>query len=317
MFTTDPKWISFMVTFAEESSKPNTLPAYRFVPEHDWVPAESPSAHNFPATELQLITWNVDAGADQPKERLTRILKHLRKTVFRDSTPPPPCCILLQEVHEDVLPALLRSRWVREHFLVTPISTDDWTTPYGVVTLVSKAVPVSTVFVIELPKTTVGRQALFVDVHVSGPPPESGEGKRDNRTRTIRIANTHLEPEPSGARVRPKQLEQIARLLNVPRLDANICAGSMCSVQDSDKTAPSEAGFADAYKGLQRDSMTWGYQPRTEIPPCRLDKVLYFPTEKVEIECPKRIGFRTMLAGGVYVSDHCGLATRVRMLRGC
>ena len=304
-----------MVTFAEQSAKPKILSAYRYVPENDWVPVESPSAFNFPTTDLQLITWNMDAGGDRPKERFARAMQHVRMTVFRNSTPPPPCCILLQEVHEEVLPALLRSRWLREQFLVTPVSTNGWTTPYGLVTLVSKSVPVSTVFVVDLPKTAVGRQALFVDIHISAPPPDNDETQRGTRTRTIRIANTHLEPEPAGGRVRPTQLEQIARMLNIPNVDAYICAGSMCSVQDSDTTAPSKSGFADAYRGHKRDSMTWGYQPRTEMPPSRLDKVLYFPTETVEVGCPKRIGLRTMLAGGGYVSDHVGLVTTLKPLR--
>ena len=306
-----------MITFTEDCpTPPKPLSVYRFVADSDkkWVVAGSPSVSDTPPTELQLITWNIDAGSDLVRRRFIQAIQYLRKKVFGDSL-TPPCCILLQEVHEDVLPALLQSDWIRQSFLVTPITTDDWITPYGVVTLISQCVPVTTVFSIELPMTTVGRQALFVDVHLSAPPPQTENQKRDARIRTVRIANTHLEPEPSGSRLRPRQLKQIARMLNVPNLDACLCAGSMCSVRESDKTAPAEAGFADAWKGRKRDSMTWGYQPPTEQPPSRLDKILYFPTERVEVVSLTRIGHRTRMMSGGYLSDHCGLSAMVKILR--
>lgn len=306
-----------MVTFAEDASTPpKVLSMYLFVDSMQrWAPAGSPSASDAPATELQLITWNINAGASRVEQRFTRTMQYLRKVVLGDALTPPPCCILLQEVHEDVLPTVLESGWIRQNFLVTPISTDDWIIPYGIITLVSKSVPVTTVFTIELPMTTVGRQALFVDVHLSAPPPKTRKEEPDTRIRTIRIANTHLEPGVSGARLRPRQLKQIARMLNVPNLDACICAGSMWSVQDSDKTAPSEAGFADACRSLKQEFMTWGYQPPTKQPPARLDKILFFPMEKVEIDCPTRIGHRTRMSSGGYLSDHCGLSTVVKILR--
>ncbi|KAF8578185.1 hypothetical protein K439DRAFT_1395822 [Ramaria rubella] len=313
-----------MVTFAEESSpSPISLSMYRAISdsETEWVPADSPSCSEFSATEILLITWNINAAEDLAKERFIRIITHLRKKALGDSKIPPPCCILLQEVHEEVLSALLKHEWVRDNFLVTPINAAEWGTQYGNITLVSNTVPVSTVFFAELPMSKIGRHAIFVDVHLSAPPPESEEQVRDKRIRTIRIANTHLEPEPPHGRrdVRPRQLKQIARLLNVPNIEAFICAGSMCSLGASDKVAPSQAGFADAYKGAKRDSMTWGYQPRTQRLPCRLDKVLYFPTERVEIASPTRIGFRARMATGrdLYLSDHCGLSTKVKVLRDC
>ena len=304
-----------MITFVEESSTPKPLSAYQFLADK-WVAADSPSVSDFPPTELQLITWNIDAGSDLVKRRFTQTMHYLQKKVLGDPL-TSPCCILLQEVHTDVLPVLLKSEWIRRNFLATPISANDWITPYGIVTLISKSVPVTTVFSIELPMTTVGRQAVFVDVHLSAPMHTAQYQKSDTRIRTIRIANTHLEPEPSGSRLRPRQLKQIARMLNVPNLDACLCAGSMCSVRDSDKTAPAEAGFADACKGRKLDSMTWGYQPPTEQPPSRLDKILYFPTERVEVGCSTRIGHRARMMSGGYLSDHCGLSTTVKILRDC
>ncbi|KAF8487681.1 Endonuclease/exonuclease/phosphatase [Gautieria morchelliformis] len=305
-----------MITFVEDSSTPpKILSAYRFIDsQQKWVSVDSPSVPDFTASELKLITWNLDARSYLVKQRFTQAMRFLQNKVLGD-TIRTPCCILLQEVHKDVFPALLQSGWIRQNFVLAPISTDDWITPYGIVTLISKTMPVTTVFAVELHMTTVGRQALFLDIHLSAPPPETQEEQPDKRIRTIRIANTHLEPDPSGSRARPKQLKQIARMLNVPNLDACICAGSMWSVQNSDATAPFEAGFSDACKSPKRDSMTWGYQPPTEQPPARLDKILYFPTERVEVGYPARIAHRARMLSGGYISDHCGLSTMVKILR--
>lgn len=302
-----------MVTFAEPSSPPSTLDAYHYVSEDDkdWIPVHLCQCPTPSVAELRLVTWNLNAGGPAPIKRFARILAHIRRIVFQDLD-PTSSCICFQEVHTEVLQAILDNRWIRDHFVITPNDSQRWTTGYGLVSLVSKDIPLSRVFSIELPLTRVGRQALFIDIHLS-----STSSKTDlaRTNRTIRIANTHLEPESSsGFRIRPKQLRTIAQMLNVANVHASICAGSMVSVHEVDHTAPAEAGFADAYKGVLRGSETWGRSPhQTNFPPGRLDKVLYFPTEWVEVGCPRRIGDKFMALNEVFPSDHFGLLSVIKV----
>ncbi|KAF8517173.1 Endonuclease/exonuclease/phosphatase [Hysterangium stoloniferum] len=316
-----------MITF---SDNPSTPPCARHAYRYDntapkaWIPTDSPSSHDLSTRELRLITWNLNAGGPNPEDRFIRILDHIRTKVLvaTDTDPVPPCCILFQELNEVVFPVLLGNEWVQDNFLVTPISPDGWMTPYGLVTLVSKDIPLTTVFTIELPMTKVGRQALFIDMHLSVSPLIPSDLDPSD-TRTIRVANTHLEPEASnGWRARPKQLKQIARMLNADNIDGFICAGSMCSVQDSDNTAPAEAGFADAWtpqasqKRRKVRSETWGCCANmTYFPPARLDKILYFPAEGITVGVPNRAGTKFTAFEGIYPSDHFGVTANVKVFQ--
>lgn len=325
------------VTFAEPSSAPTMLDAYQHVSEEGWIPIHLCNCLTPSAAELRLITWNLNAGGPTPTKRFTRILNHLRLTVFEKSD-PKASCILFQEVHVEILQAMLDNRWIREHFVVTPKSGEHWTTAYGLVSLISKDIPVSRVFYIELPLTRVGRHALFIDIHLSSNSSSSSSSSSDTgdsdqssdlssssspsttdlaqTNRTLRIANTHLEPESGGGfRIRPKQLRTIAQMLNVDNVHAFICAGSMVSVQDVDHKAPGQLGLADAFKGITvRGSETWGRSPhQLDLPPGRLDKILYFPTEWVEVGSPRRIGDKFMATNEVFPSDHFGLLSEVKV----
>lgn len=313
-----------MITFSDSSSTPPRAGhAYRYDNEsHEaWIPTDSPSSYDLSASGLRLITWNLNAGGPNPEGRFIRILDHIRTKVLAttDTDPVPPCCVLFQELNEAVFPVLLGNNWVQDNFLVTPISPDGWMTPYGLVTLISKDIPLTTVFITELPMTKVGRQALFIDIHLSVSPSTPSD-LNPSDPRTIRVANTHLEPEASnGWRARPKQLKQIARMLNAENIDGFICAGSMCSVRDTDYTAAAEAGFADAWtpqagqtKG-KVGSETWGrYANMTDFPPARLDKILYFPTEGITVGLPNRAGTKFTAIEKVYPSDHFGVTASIK-----
>ncbi|GJJ10886.1 hypothetical protein Clacol_005114 [Clathrus columnatus] len=308
-----------MVTFAEPSSPISTQEAYRYESDENkgWIPVDFCQCPTLSASELRLITWNLNAGGPNPTKRFSRILAHLRRIVFQESA-PEASCILFQETHVDTLQAILDSSWIRDHFIVTPITGQLWTTPYGLVSLISKNIPLSRVFHIELPLTRVGRQALFIDVHLSNTAEVNESSKKvqiAKTNRTLRIANTHLEPESSnGFRIRPKQLRIIAQMLNVANVHASICAGSMVSVQDVDQTAPAQVGFVDAYNGVLKGSETWGRTPhQINLPPGRLDKILYFPTEWVEVGSPRRVGDKIMPLNEVFPSDHFGLLSIIKV----
>lgn len=79
----------------------------------------------------------------------------------------------------------------------------------------------------------------------------------------------------------------------------------------------SDSGPAmSAWKRGETDSAgyTWGYQPRSQFPLGRLDKILYTPLEMLEVEEPRRIGVGLRTEEGQWASDHFGLTTVVRVV---
>ncbi|KAF8517163.1 Endonuclease/exonuclease/phosphatase [Hysterangium stoloniferum] len=313
------------VTFEDQvvNSLPKLTTAFRCV-NNIWTRAESPSGREFLPKKLTIITWNMNAKAPFKNQRLLGVLRHIKEKKFLDANPPPASCILLQEVHAAALPTILACPWVRENYLITPISSHGWKSSFGLVTLVSKDVPVSTVFTMKLPMTSLGRQALFTDLHisVSTPKESSSSGPNGRIARTIRIANAHLESGTSDIdlRSREKQLYKIGQMLNGINIDVFICAGSLCSITEIDKISIARAGFTDVWR-RRRDPETWGHRSgKHGLPAGRLDKILYFPTPGVKFSSEACVGVTlkcevpTGTSSPVFVSDHTGVSTDLIIL---
>jgi tyrosyl-DNA phosphodiesterase 2 len=308
--------------FADELANmlPKYLPLYHFVSENnEWQPFIFHQPTVLPPADLQIITWNVDAKRPHRKERLRSIIDHLATEIFKGES-PSACYISFQEIHKAALRVLLRRQWVRDHFLVTPINPESWVTgKAGLVSLITKNVPVSRAFIIDLPMTTLGRQALFLDLHLSKPAQLQGETHKENRLRNVRIANCHLESGGTytDSRAREKQICHIAKMLNVSNLDAYICAGSLCSCLPDDTVSIARAGFEDSYKTLKWLSETWGEEiQHREYPPGRLDRIVYFPTQRSTIKLlltRYRLGVDTFIRGRMPVSDHYGILVTLHM----
>ena len=314
------------LTFADELPNilPKFMPLYHFSADAEkWVPFPFSTSKDIPAGNFHILTWNLNCNWPHRKERLREVIRYLEEDIFPDLAKekgaPPPCVLCFQEVHKVALKVLLRRQWIRDHFLVTPVNPESWPQEIsGLVTVISKAIPVSRAFIIDLPMSTLDRQALFVDLHLKGA--VSGEGSSTSggqRIHALRIANTHLEVGGTitDSRAREKQLKHIARMLNVPNLNVAICVGSLGACRDDDAYVIAEAGFADAYTGKQWASETWGVQPesRSHVP-ARMDRVLYFPAENLHVEIPKRIGLGASIRNETsYVSDHLGVRTVVKI----
>ncbi|KAH7921037.1 hypothetical protein BV22DRAFT_1107402 [Leucogyrophana mollusca] len=270
-------------------------------------------------SSLRLVSWNVDFMSQQPKKRLTAAISHIQHAVFECKTPserPEPCCILLQEVDVSAFTAILNNEWIQRCFLVVPASTDHWPykATYGNVTLVSRTLPVCGAFTIDFGNSDMRRNALFVDIKLSGPPPAD---HAPTGIVTIRIANTHLESLPIGARARPEQMKLIAEALEEDGIRGGVVAGDMNAIGPTDLTITQDVGLCDAWQGDEDDEegYTWGYQPRCEFPPGRLDKVLFTIRDGFEVEQPERIGIGEKIAHGKWISDHYGLVTSVHVER--
>ncbi|KAI8980165.1 Endonuclease/exonuclease/phosphatase [Trametes punicea] len=253
-----------------------------------------------PLTALRLITWNVDFMQRDTAGRLECILSYLQDSILSSS--PPPSCILLQELDASSLAAILLNAWVREHYVVTPPTTEHWKAHYGNATLISRVAPFQNTQMLVFANSHMGRAAIFVDVAMRSP--DSGE------VRTVRIANTHLESLPQGANARPKQLAAIADLLRGHGIDAGIVGGDMNMIGDvADQSIHVAAGLRDAcHSPDDPSSHTWGYQPSTRYPPGRLDRV-FFVGDRLHVDPVEVIGKGLRTKTGQWASDHYGLTT--------
>lgn len=244
---------------------------------------------------------------DRLRYTLDDIRSHLEQSDGGNDVSPVPSCILLQEIDGDAMPVILQNQWVREHFIVVPTSTKHWPSPrYGNVTLISNTVPSVSAQSLVFGNSRMGRNAVIVDVHLLA----SGS----DTPALLRIANVHLESLPEGTPMRPEQLLSTAELLRADGVRAGVVAGDMNPIDPRDATIPAEAGLTDAYRGGDDDesNFTWGYQPRSRFPPCRMDKILHTGNASLEVDAPNRIGVGLKMATGQWVSDHYGLMTTIK-----
>lgn len=264
-----------------------------------------------PPKSIRLISWNVDFMASNAGARLRHALDHIRSHLEQpdggDDVSLVPSCILLQEIDGNAMSVILNNEWVRKHFIVVPTSTKSWpSSRYGNVTLISDTVPTVGAQSLVFANSRMGRNAVIVDVHLAA----SG----NDMLVLLRIANVHLESLPEGTRKRPGQLLSTAELLREDGVHAGVVAGDMNPIDPRDATIPAEAGLMDAYRGAEDDEsgFTWGYQPRSRFPTCRMDKILHTDNASLVIDPPNRIGVGLKMPNGQWVSDHYGLMTTIR-----
>jgi tyrosyl-DNA phosphodiesterase 2 len=96
----------------------------------------------------------------------------------------------------------------------------------------------------------------------------------------------------------------------------------MNPIGPKDAGAPGALGLKDAWRKGDTDErgFTWGEQPRSEFPAGRFDKILYLPRKGYRVDEPQRIGMGLKVSNervpnGLWMSDHCGLWTKVQVLR--
>lgn len=268
--------------------------------------------HVNPPSFFNILSWNIDFAANNEEKRLKTALRHIQNVIFKckGGQAPDPCCILLQEICLENFSAILNNEWIKNHFVIAPVSPEKWPKKnrYGCVTLVSRSLPVARVSSLWFGCSNMGRGALFVDVRVTTPGDEGQEV-------TLRIANTHLESLPAGASARPVQLGLISQLLREGGLHGGIVAGDMNAIGPSDVGIVANAKLRDACN-LDDDEevgYTWGYQPECEFPPGRLDKILHVPGRGYDVSEPVVLGIDVKTKEGQYVSDHYALMSTVEI----
>ncbi|KAM6504531.1 Endonuclease/exonuclease/phosphatase [Amanita muscaria] len=273
-------------------------------------------------TQIRIITWNISFDMPGRVERLERALRHLQIDVLRcqEGGVPEPCCILLQELNVEAFPYLLKDQWVREYFVLTPISPEKWPANaiYGNVTLISRSVPIVDCSIVHFGSSAQQRTGVVVDVRLRYP------SRDEDSTSVLRIINTHLESLPSGFHARRMQLQLLAKMLSAELKEwrGGIIAGDMNAIGPNEHEYPEEVGLDDAWKGSEdcEEGHTWGYQTASQYPAARLDKILYLPRRDYKLSEPKRVGVAVSVkdptSGNdlpLFVSDHYGLDTVLRM----
>ena len=160
----------------------------------------------------------------------------------------------------------------------------------------------------------MGRTALFVDIELGDPNLKSFALKPEF-CHVLRIANTHLESLPQGQRERPVQLAAIASVLRQRGVRAGLVAGDMNVISPADEHIHVIAELEDACgaKGASQTMHTWGYQPRCQFPPGRLDRVFFVPGTLETEEEIEVIGKGVRTQWGAWASDHYGLKLRVSL----
>ncbi|PPQ69310.1 hypothetical protein CVT25_005911 [Psilocybe cyanescens] len=271
-----------------------------------------------PCSQLRIISWNVDFDSPHKEERLTAALRHIEEDVLKckEDEAPEPCCILLQEVNHLVLPYLLRDKWVRRWFLVTPYTKDKWPEDayYGNVTLIARSLNLIESHILHYGHSEMSRTALCVKIKLNVP------GTQEKRI--VSIVNTHLESLPQGTPYRPKQLEMCARFLRLNGVYGGVIAGDMNCISPGDAEIGKRLGLRDSWRKGDGDAgKTWGFQGQNagNFPTARLDKVFYLPGMGYKVDEPKKIGvglkIKEFSNEALWVSDHCGLDTTLRMLK--
>jgi hypothetical protein len=180
-----------------------------------WVPLpeNSPNADLLPRdTLVRIISWNIDFSTPAHYDRTTTALDYLA-SLFSPltSTTSAPMILMLQEMSDESLDAILAHPWARRNFVVsdkTPLPQ-----MYFTLLLVDRRLVTGGWFRIEYPETEYRRDVLGVDILVAFGDDETAQNGRP--ARRLRFLTTHLESlaEEAGHELRPKQLSLVSSLL--------------------------------------------------------------------------------------------------------
>lgn len=305
-----------------EADKPHAQGYYAFdAAASSWVPKPPSPVENGSQeiTNLALYTWNVDFMLPFAEARMKPALAHLDSL----TKPPPPTTasiIYLQECTPEDLTTISNTPWVRERYHLLDVDPTNWaTTHYGTTTLVDARLPIVSAFRVHYSKTRMDRDALFLDISLSG--------------KTVRLCNSHLESLAFDPPFRPPQMELVARYMHEGGLHAALAAGDFNAIQPFDRTLHSDNGLKDAYLELggkedSEEGFTWGQQAATKLREqfgcSRMDKVYY--CGGVELVRFERFGGDVLAEGEEerrqivelgfekpWVTDHLGVVAEVQL----
>ncbi|KAF8323146.1 hypothetical protein DL93DRAFT_2070652 [Clavulina sp. PMI_390] len=303
------------------------------------VPTSTSNSQPSP-TQLQVLTWNVDAFRSKTPERTQDMLNYICSHI--DSTREVDI-IFFQEVNPKAIPAITTHEWVRQNFYLTDISNDDWRdSVYGNITFIRRSwkdrerpyVP-TRVFRSHYP-SFMSRDALAVDLtlplsRVPRPSDDAPVEPLNTNSAHLRVINVHLESLISKPPFRPRQLHHCAELLQ--EVGAGYVAGDFNGIEDFDETLIAECNLRDVWttlraegqireedsqtlpkgawvkEGVEVGGQTWGLEPVPDhvrrFPAGRLDRIAVLGMTPRNIRVLPCVTPETESSS--WWSDHCGL----------
>lgn len=253
---------------------------------------DAPQVPRSGPVDVRLLTWNVWFGGHMFDERRDALLAELQRRRAD--------VIVLQEVTQELLLALLDEPWLRAAYHVSEREV----AMYDVVIL--SRLPVRRIVRLELP-TEMGRRMLVAEL---------GCG--------LAVATVHLESTQEEARARAAQLAILQPAL-ADRYEDVVLAGDMnFKPGDPVETAALDPTFVDVWPALRPDEP--GYTVDTDINTMRL-QVKSTPTHKRidrvfarssrwRARSIELVGTRPLDDDGTFISDHFGLETVLVADRG-
>lgn len=310
-----------------EADKPHTQGYYAFdSATSSWVPKSPTAVEDMTETStsqgitnLALYTWNVDFMLPFAEARMKPALAHL-DSLTKALPSTTASVIYLQECTPEDFTTICNAPWVRERYHLLDIDPTKWaTTHYGTTTLVDSRLPLASASRVHYSKTRMDRDALFVDVSLSG--------------KTVRICNTHLESMAFDPPFRPPQVELVAKYMREGHLHAALAAGDFNAIQPFDRTLHSDNNLKDAYLELggKEDSdegFTWGQQAATKLREqfgcSRMDKVYFCGGVKIlrferfgrDVQAEGEDERKQIVELGfekAWVTDHLGVVAEVQL----
>lgn len=273
-----------------------------------WVVADNKAQGLERGSVLKVASWNLDWFSPGPAVRASAALAHLMD-IFGES--PGHHVVMLQEVCDESLQAILDNTWVRRNFVLSNINPPEtlwkdicgesfilkqkkWQAAgYFTLMMISKTLPISNCFRVPF-ITSMGRDALVVDI------PILHSGGLSNANGSLRLCTTHLESLWGGGGYRHGQLALISSLLKgasgpVNTVIGGMVGGDMNAIDRSEHDYPKATGvdLNDVWedvpapsrpvrKPFQKDlsygrarGNTWGYQSSKKQGGKRMDKFLY------------------------------------------
>lgn len=284
-------------------------------------------------TTVALYSWNIDFMLPFAEARMSAALAHLEE--LTNGLPPTTAvAINLQECHPSDLITISQKQWVRDRFYVTDLDSSAWASGlYGTTMLLDRRLGVASCFRVHYSATQMERDALFVDVTVSG----AGAGA--GAARTVRLGNSHLESLALDPPLRPAQVRTAAPHLQAGHLAGAVIAGDFNAIQPFDATLHSDNGLRDAFLELGgqeggEDGFTWGQQAlpalRERFGCSRMDKA-YFCGAGIKLQGFERFGADVEVGEGskrqrdgllalgfekAWVTDHLGIKATFSLVNG-
>ncbi|CAG8192384.1 unnamed protein product [Penicillium salamii] len=266
-----------------DQGRPIFQPWHSFDPAHaQWIPTRSSlpgdpvqPVHEKDTSDLVLVTWNIDSGAERAKDRAAALI------TFITDIEPKVDIVFLQEVSRSALEQILSDDRVRQNWFSSEGGHSSWgTRSFSTATLVSKTrfashcdpgksnSSLGPAWRVKYP-SRYARDALFCDIFLSSP----DESTPSSPITPTRLVNVHLDSLPIKPSFRPQQISILSAFLSAA--GRGLVAGDFNPVLEEDANLVEDNGLTDVWKSLrpQDPGYTWGVDGTKRFPPARLDKV--------------------------------------------